>query len=119
MKIAQILIDQGYSLQGNRKTQEGEDHLDRDAQFRYINRQVKRTLAEGAPVISVDTKKMELVGNYSNGGRQWLPEKNPVKMIFPILTFPELIPMDSTTLSATPRNTGFVNVGEGRGSSFQ
>jgi len=60
MKVAQLLHAQGYSLQGNRKTEEGGDHPDRDAQFRYINTQVKRTLAKGAPVISMDTKKKEL-----------------------------------------------------------
>src|SRR3970040_534507 len=80
MKVAQLLHAQGYSLQGNRKTEEGDDHPDRDAQFRHINTQAKRTLAKGAPVISVDTKKKELVGNYANGGRQWLPEKKPVKV---------------------------------------
>src|SRR3990170_117660 len=80
MKVGQLLHAEGYSLQGNRKTEEGGDHPDRDAQFRYINTQAKRTLARGAPVISVDTKKKELVGNYANGGRQWLPEKKPVKV---------------------------------------
>ena len=55
MKVAQLLHEEGYSLQGNRKMEEGDDHPDRDAQFRHINAQVKRTLANGAPVISVDT----------------------------------------------------------------
>ena len=62
MKVAQLLHEQGYSLQGNRKTKEGIDHPDRDAQFRHINTRVKRALAKGTPVISVDTKKKELVG---------------------------------------------------------
>src|SRR5579863_144841 len=62
-KVAQLLHDLGYSLQSNRKTQEGEDHPDQDAQFRHINMQVKRALAKGVPVVSVDTKKKELVGN--------------------------------------------------------
>lgn len=57
--------------QGNRKTEEGDDHPDRDAQFRHINRAVKRALRAGEPVISVDTKKKELIGNYQNQGRQW------------------------------------------------
>jgi hypothetical protein len=70
-KVAQYLHQMGYSLQGNRKTEEGEDHPDRDAQFRHINREVKRALAAGWPVISVDTKKKELIGNYENRGRQW------------------------------------------------
>ena len=69
-KVAQLLRDDGYSLQGNRKTEEGDDHPDRDAQFRYINRAVKQALGAGEPVISVDTKKKELIGNYQNQGRQ-------------------------------------------------
>jgi len=111
MKVAQLLHAQGYSLQGNRKTEEGDDHPDRDAQFRHINRQVKRTLAKGAPVISVDTKKKELVGNYANGGRQWLPGKKPVKVQghdFPRPDVPRAYPHGVYDLD---RNTGFVNVG--------
>src|SRR3990172_12384314 len=77
VKVAQLLHGQGYSLQSNRKTEEGEDHPDRDAQFRHINTQVKRALAKGAPVISVDTKKKELVGNSLKGGEQGLPQKQP------------------------------------------
>jgi hypothetical protein len=111
MKVAQLLHAQGYSLQGNRKTEEGDDHPDRDAQFRHINTQVKRTLAKRAPVISVDTKKKELVGNYANGGRQWLPEKQPVKVQghdFPGPDVPRAYPYGVYDLE---RNTGFVNVG--------
>ncbi|EQD33547.1 Rhodopirellula transposase family protein, partial [mine drainage metagenome] len=62
MKVAQILHDLNYSLQGNRKTEEGADHPDRDAQFRHINATVKQCLGQGIPVISVDTKKKELLG---------------------------------------------------------
>jgi hypothetical protein len=65
-KVAQLLRDQNYSLPSNRKTEEGADHPDRDAQFRHINAQVKRALATGMPVISVDTKKKELLGNYDH-----------------------------------------------------
>jgi hypothetical protein len=111
MKVAQLLHAQGYSLQGNRKTEEGDDHPDRDAQFRHINRQVKRSLAKGAPVISVDTKKKELVGNYANAGRQWLPGKKPVKVQghdFPGPDVPRASPYGVYNLD---RNTGFVNVG--------
>ena len=78
VKGAQLLHGQGYSLQSNRKTEEGEDHPDRDAQFRHINTQVKRALAKGTPVISVDTTKKELLGNYDNSGQQWRPAKQPV-----------------------------------------
>ena len=111
MKVAQILHAEGYSLQGNRKTEEGDDHPDRDAQFRHINAQVKRTLAKGAPVISVDTKKKELVGNYANGGRKWLPAKKPVKVQghdFPGPDVPRAYPYGIYDID---RNTGFVNVG--------
>jgi hypothetical protein len=79
-KVAQLLRDENYSLQSNRKTEEGADHPDRDAQFRHINAQVKRALAMGMPVISVATKKKELLGNYDNGGKQWLPAKKPVNV---------------------------------------
>ncbi|MGH2371905.1 MAG: ISAzo13 family transposase [bacterium] len=111
MKVAQLLHAQGYSLQGNRKTEEGGDHPDRDAQFRHINTRVKRTLAQGAPVISVDTKKKELVGNYANAGRQWLPGKKPVKVQghdFPGPDVPRAYPYGVYDID---RNRGFVNVG--------
>jgi hypothetical protein len=110
-KVGQLLAAQGYSLQGNRKTEEGNQHPDRDAQFRHINREVKRALARGTPVISVDTKKKELVGNYVNGGRQWLPAKTPVLVEghdFPQPEVPRAYPYGIYDLG---HNTGFVNVG--------
>ena len=110
-KVAQLLRDQNYSLQSNRKTQEGEDHPDRDAQFRHINAQVKRALSAGIPVISVDTKKKELLGNYVNRGKQWLPAKEPVEVNghdFPSPDVPRAYPYGIYDLA---RNTGFVNVG--------
>jgi hypothetical protein len=110
-KVAQLLRDQNYSLQSNRKTEEGADHPDRDAQFRHINAQVKRALAAGMAVISVDTKKKELLGNYDNGGKQWLPAKKPVKVNghdFPSPDVPRAYPYGIYDLG---RNTGFVNVG--------
>jgi hypothetical protein len=110
-KVAQLLRDQNYSLQSNRKTEEGADHPDRDAQFRYINAQVKRALANGTPVISVDTKKKELLGNYNNGGKQWLPAKTPIKVRghdFPSPDVPRAYPYGIYDLA---RNRGFVNVG--------
>ena len=70
-KVAQLLREMNYSLQGNRKIEEGEGHPDRDAQFRHINRQVQMALRQGQPVISVDTKKKELIGNFRNAGQQW------------------------------------------------
>jgi transposase len=75
--VNRLLHDLGYSLQGNRKTIEGKDHPDRDAQFQYINRRVKASQRHGQPVVSVDTKKKELVGRYSNGGREWQPKGRP------------------------------------------
>lgn len=111
VKVAQLLAGQGYSLQSNRKTEEGEEHPDRDAQFRHINAQVKRALAKGTPVISVDTKKKELLGNYDNNGQQWLPAKQPVKVNghdFPNPDVPRAYPYGIYDLD---RNTGFVNVG--------
>ena len=111
MKVAQILHDLGYSLQSNRKTEEGQDHPDRDAQFRHINRAVKQWLALGRPVISVDTKKKELIGNYENAGQQWLPAKQPRKVQghdFPTSEVPRAFPYGIYDIG---RNTGFVNIG--------
>lgn len=80
-KVAQILKDDlGYSLQGNAKTKEGDTHEDRDAQFQYINKSSKGFLKENRPIISVDTKKKELIGNFKNNGRQWRPEGRPEKV---------------------------------------
>jgi Rhodopirellula transposase DDE domain len=110
-KVAQILHSEGYSLQGNRKTEEGEDHPDRDAQFRHINAAVKQSLKQGWPVISVDTKKKELIGNYYNGGQQWLPAKQPRPVRghdFPHPDVPRAYPYGIYDIG---RNTGFVNVG--------
>ncbi len=78
--VARLLKDHDYSLQGNAKTLEGTQHPDRDAQFRYLNDQVSVFLAEGSPVISVDTKKKELVGTYRNGGREYQRSGEPVKV---------------------------------------
>ena len=75
--VNRLLHDLGYSLQANRKTTEGKDHPDRDAQFRYINRRAKAFQRQGQPAVSVDTKKKELVGRYRNGGREWQPKGQP------------------------------------------
>lgn len=110
-KVAQILNDLNYSLQSNRKTEEGADHPDRDAQFRHINAAVKKCLKQGVPVISVDTKKKELIGNYDNAGQQWLPAKQPKKVQghdFPNPEVPRAYPYGIYDLG---RNAGFVNVG--------
>jgi len=110
-KVAQLLRQMDYSLQGNRKTEEGNDHPDRDEQFEYINEQVRRALAAGRPVISVDTKKKELVGNYENKGQQWRKSKSPQKVNghdFPGPSVPRAYPYGIYDLA---RNRGFVNVG--------
>ena len=75
--VSKLLHEQGYSLQANCKTREGANHPDRDAQFRHINAEVKAALAAGIPVISVDTKKKELIGNFKNAGREWRPKGEP------------------------------------------
>jgi transposase len=110
-KIAQLLHDLGYSLQSNRKTKEGESHPDRDAQFHYINKQVQHMMKSRCPVISVDTKKKELLGNYANKGRQWLKAKQPRHVNdhdFPDSSIPRAYPYGVYDIA---RNRGFVNVG--------
>jgi hypothetical protein len=110
-KVAQILHSLNYSLQSNRKTEEGADHPDRDAQFRHINAAVSKSMELGLPVISVDTKKKELIGNYANEGQQWLAAKEPIKVQghdFPSPEIPRAYPYGIYDLA---RNAGFVNVG--------
>ncbi len=78
--VGRCLVDMGYSLQGNVKTREGPQHPNRDAQFHYLNRQVKAYVRTGDPVISVDTKKKELVGSFKNAGRTWRRKGKPRKV---------------------------------------
>ncbi len=109
--VAELLTAAGYSLQANRKTREGPSHPDRDAQFRYLNQQVRRFQAATQPVISVDTKKKELVGDFKNAGRQWRPkgEPTPVRVHdFLIPTRGKAIPYGVYDLT---RNAGWVGVG--------
>src|SRR5215472_1597945 len=75
--VGALLRGLGYSLQANRKTREGSRHIDRDAQFHYINAQAEAFLSAHEPIISVDTKKKELVGNFKNNGREWRPKNTP------------------------------------------
>jgi hypothetical protein len=110
-KVAQLLRSMNYSLQGNRKTEEGDDHPDRDEQFRHINNKVQRTMAQGNPVISVDTKKKELIGNFENQGRQWRKAKDAEQVNghdFPHPSLPRAYPYGIYDLGL---NRGFVNVG--------
>ena len=78
-KISEILSDLGYSLQSNRKTKAGSSHPDRDKQFCFLNRRVKLFQRDNQPVISVDTKKKELIGNFSNTGKEWRPKGEPIE----------------------------------------
>jgi len=78
--VARLLYDAGYSLQANRKTREGHGHPDRNAQFEHISQQVCRVQKRGQPVVSVDTKKKELVGDFKNPGEEWRPEGDPQKV---------------------------------------
>lgn len=109
--IAHLLDDLGYSLQSTRKTKEGGQHPDRDAQFQHINRQIRGMQRRGQPVISVDTKKRELVGDFKNAGREWHPQGQPEKVRVHDFRDEELgvaIPYGVYDLK---RNDGWVNVG--------
>jgi hypothetical protein len=110
--VGRMLHYLGYSLQANAKVTEGAQHPDRDGQFRYINDQAAEHLAAGQPVISVDCKKKELVGNYANGGAEWEPEGQPVRVgthDFPDPEVPKAIPYGVLDVGA---NEGWVNVGD-------
>ena len=109
--VGELLSASGYTLQANRKTREGSSHPDRDAQFRYLNDQVSQSQSQGQPVVSVDTKKKELVGDFKNGGREWRPKGNPE----PVRVHDFIIPAQG---KVTPygvydlhRNEGWVSVG--------
>ena len=110
--VANILHELEYSLQANRKTSEGKaDHPDRDAQFQHINGYAKKFLRKGMPVISVDTKKKELVGKYKNNGQEWAKKSRPVKVLshdFPDPKVSKAVPYGVYDIG---RNTGWVNVG--------
>jgi hypothetical protein len=110
-KVSALLKQNGYSLQGNRKTREGTAHPDRNAQFEYINATASAFLRRRQPVVSVDTKKKELVGDFKNVGREWRPAGKPVEVL--VHDFP-----DPKTKKAIPygvydlgRNEGWVSVG--------
>jgi hypothetical protein len=109
--VAQLLHEQHYSLQANRKTREGGAHPDRDAQFRYINEQAARYLAEGYPVISVDTKKKELIGQYKNGGREWMASGHPEEVSVYDFVDPEVGKAIPYGIYDLGHNSGWVNVG--------
>jgi hypothetical protein len=109
--VAQLLHEMRYSLQSNRKTKEGGDHPDRDQQFQYINKKVIKFQRQGQPVISVDTKKKELVGDFKNGGREWRPEGQPEKVRVHDFIIPELGRAAPYGVYDILRNEGWVSVG--------
>jgi hypothetical protein len=109
--VGALLHEMDYSLQGNRKTIEGKQHPDRNAQFEYINARVTEEMRTAQPVISVDTKKKELLGNYANRGTQWLKKGDTRKVNghdFPDPSVPRAYPYG---IYEPTRNKGFVNVG--------
>jgi hypothetical protein len=109
--VAELLRGLGYSLQANRKSKEGDNHPDRNAQFEYINRQVKRFLASKQPVVSVDTKKKELVGDFKNGGRELRPQGKPEQVRVHDFLIPELGHATPYGVYDLARNSGWVSVG--------
>ena len=120
--VADLLHELGYSLQANRKTKEGTDHPDRNAQFEHLNGKVKWSLSRNQPVISVDTKKKELVGDFKNNGRELRPKGDPERVKVHDFVDPERVKVhdfvDPELGRATPygvydvgRNSGWVSVG--------
>lgn len=109
--IRRLLKQQNYSLQANRKMLSGKEHPDRDAQFRHISRSVKRFIKKGNPVVSVDTKKKELVGNFKNAGQTWTKKGEATKVLdHDFRSYGEGVAVPYGTYDIQ-RNEGFVNVG--------
>lgn len=109
--VGRILKQQDYSLQANVKTYEGESVPERDAQFRFINKQAKKFIQDSNPVISVDTKKKEIVGNFKNHGQLWLKSGNPKEVnAYDFLSLGQGISIPYGIYDEQ-RNSGFVNVG--------
>ena len=109
--VGALLHAMGYSLQANRKTREGVDHPDRDAQFQTINAAVRQFHAERQPVISVDTKKKELVGNFKNAGREWHPKGKPPEVNVHDFADEELGKVIPYGVYDLALNAGWVNLG--------
>jgi hypothetical protein len=109
--VADLLHEMEYSLQANRKTMEGTSHPDRNEQFEYINAEVRRRIAAGLPVISVDTKKKELVGNFKNGGQQWRPKGRPEHVNVHDFLDPKKGKAIPYGVYDVGRNVGWVSVG--------
>ena len=109
--VRRLLNERGYSLQANVKTAEGGQHPDRDAQFGYLNDQAQAHMATGDPVISVDTKKKELVGAYKNAGREWHPTGQPEHVKVHDFIDPALGKANPYGVYDVANNTGWVSVG--------
>ena len=109
--VAELLRELGYSLQANRKTLEGSSHADRDQQFQHINQQVTQLLNKRQPVISVDTKKKELVGNFKNNGVELRPKGDPEKVRVHDFVIPELGRAAPYGVYDLANNSGWVSVG--------
>ena len=109
--VAEILHDLGYSLQANRKTTEGRNHPDRNAQFEHIDRRIRSQRSRGEPTISVDTKKKELVGDFKNVGREWRPKGRPERVRVHDFLDPELGKAIPYGVYDVDRNLGWVSVG--------
>ncbi|MEK7070650.1 MAG: ISAzo13 family transposase [Patescibacteria group bacterium] len=109
--VAELLREMNYSLQANRKTIEGKQHPDRDAQFQYINQLAKKQQKKGQPVISVDTKKKELIGNFKNSGKNWRPKGIPEKVQVHDFIDKELGKVAPYGVYDLTRNEGWVSVG--------
>jgi len=111
-KVAQLLADLGYSLQATRKTTEGKQHPDRNAQFEHLNATVKKFQKAGQPVISVDTKKKELIGDFANKGREYQPKGKPETVRVHDFPDPELGKAIPYGVYDVTRNVGWVSVGQ-------
>jgi len=109
--VAELLHEMGYSLQANRKVIEGASHPDRNLQFEHINRRAKHFRSRGQPVISVDTKKKELVGNFKNGGRELRPKGDPEKVRVHDFEILDLGKVNPYGVYDVARNAGWVSVG--------
>lgn len=109
--VAELLHEMNYSLQANQKTLEGTEHPDRDDQFNFIYKKVKEFQSRGQPVISVDTKKKELVGDFKNGGRELRPKGDPEKVLVHDFEIPELGKVAPYGVYDLTHNAGWINVG--------
>jgi hypothetical protein len=109
--VSELLAALGYSLQGNRKTREGSEHEDRDAQFVHINAQVAAYQQRAQPVISVDTKKKKLVGDFKNRGREWRPKGRPEEVRTHDFMDRELGKVNPYGVYDQTANVGWVSVG--------